>query len=440
MLGDKKINGDVCHARMKGYLFELNDDGWKLSKDIIVYPKNATQYFYSDLKEGYVKTLAYFAMEYSSGHTRKINQIFTRWGRELGLKVINKESILNFKSHLGKDQEYNIKNIKNFILKWYEFGYPGVDVSSTQLLKKLYIRSAIHGDAVKRKNPDCGPFEQRELESILKKIHTLNTEGKIRLDTYCFLSLLIFTGRRTQQISSLRIKDIITFEDKFFLNIPRVKQRQNFRSEFSSIEISDFLYEQLTKLSCSVLDIVEKQIGKKVNDNIGKELPLFISKKELALCSNEGVLNSKLESDFLHSKNLSVTKRINNLFRINPVFSLRTGKPIKVNPVRFRYTLGSDLARKGASIHTIAKALDHSSVACSGIYIKNHADNASEIDKRMDVFFEPLSKLFLGVEPEINTDRFIELMRSTFHVDETESSNTHCKNCRFFESWGGIYG
>ncbi|WP_182688185.1 site-specific integrase, partial [Pantoea pleuroti] len=230
----------------------------------------------------------------------------------------------------------------------------------------------------------------------MKKIHALNDEGKISEDTYCFLLLLIYTGRRTQQISSIRIKDIVKVEDNVFINIPKVKQRQNFRSEFSSVEISDFLYEKLTELSQSVLSIVEKQIGAKVNENIGRELPLFINKKELAFCSEEGMLIAKIESDFLHSKNRGITKRIDNLFRINPVFSARTDKPIKVNPARFRYTLGSELARKGASIHTIAKALDHSSVACSGIYIKNHADNASEIDKRMDVFFEPLSKLFLG--------------------------------------------
>lgn len=439
MLGDKNLKADICHARMKGYLFELNDDGWKLSKDIVVYPKNVTQYLNSDLKDGYVKTLAYFAMEYSSGHTKKINQIFTQWGRALGLTVINKKSILDFKSYLGKNQENRLKIIKNFILKWHELGHFGVEVSSVQLLNKLYIRSAICGDAVKRRKPDCGPFDQREMESILKKIHALNDEGKISVDTYCFLLLLIYTGRRTQQISSIRIKDIVKLEDNVFINIPKVKQRQNFRSEFSSVEISDFLYEKLTELSQSVLSIVEKQIGAKVNENIGRELPLFINKKELAFCSEEGMLIAKIESDFLHSKNRGITKRIDNLFRINPVFSARTDKPIKVNPARFRYTLGSELARKGASIHTIAKALDHSSVACSGIYIKNHADNASEIDKRMDVFFEPLSKLFLGVEPETNANRFIELMRSTFHVAQNESSNTHCKNCRFFESWGGMY-
>lgn len=439
MLGDKNLKADICHARMKGYLFALNDDRWKLSKDIIVYPKNVTQYLHSDLKEGYVKTLAYFAMEYSSGHTKKINQIFTQWGRELGLTVIDKKSILDFKSYLGKNQENRLKIIKNFILKWHELGHFGVEVSSVQLLNKLYIRSAICGDAVKRRNPYCGPFDQREMESILKKIHALNDEGKIRVDIYCFLLLLIYTGRRTQQISSIRIKDIVKVEGNVFINIPKVKQRQNFRSEFSSVEISDFLYEKLTELSQSVLSIVEKQIGKKVNENIGRELPLFINKKELAFCSEEGMLIAKIESDFLHSKNRGITKRIDNLFRINPVFSARTDKPIKVNPARFRYTLGSELARKGASIQTIAKALDHSSVACSGIYIKNHADNASEIDKRMDVFFEPLSKLFLGVEPETNTNRFIELMRSTFHVAQNESSNAHCKNCRFFESWGGMY-
>ncbi|MDE8558844.1 tyrosine-type recombinase/integrase [Pantoea vagans] len=439
MFEDKKINGNVCQARMNGYYFDLNEDGWKLSKDIIVYPKNVTQYLKPEMKYGYIKTLSFFAMEYSSGHTRKINQIFTRWGREFELTVIDKDSILDFKSHLGKNHEHRIKTIKNFILKWHEFGYQGVDISSVQLLKRLYVKSAIHGDSVKRKDPNYGPFNQDEVESILKHIHALNAGGKIRVDTYCFLLLLIYTGRRTQQISSLRIKDIVNTEGELSINIPRVKQRKNFRTEFSSVELTEFLYEQLIRLSQSVLNVVEKQIGEKLNDKISKELPLFFSKRELALCSNKDILVSKTNSDFLHTKNRPITKRINNLFRINPVFSPRTGKPLKVNPARFRYTLGSELARNGASIHTIAKALDQSSVACSGIYIKNHADNASEIDKRMGVFLEPLSKLFLGVEPEINTDRFIQLMRSTFHVEEIKGNTIHCKSCRFFESWGGLY-
>ncbi|WGK57175.1 tyrosine-type recombinase/integrase [Pantoea sp. SS70] len=439
MLVNNKINEDVYHARMRGYHFYLNEDGWKLSKDIIVYSKNVTQYLKPEMQEGYLKTLAFFAMEYSSGHTRKINQIFTRWVKELGITLIDKKTILEFKSYLGEEQEYKIKIIKNFILKWHEFGYYGVDYPSVQLLGKLYIKSATYGDSVKRKDPDCGSFTQSEIERILKKLRDLNNDGKLRIDTYCFLLLLIYTGRRTQQISSLRIKDIMNIDGDFYLNIPRIKQRYNFRSEFSSVEINHFLYCKLNSLSKLVLNTVEKQIGDRLSDDLYKELPLFFSRRELALCSNKDDLISKLDSDFLHSKNRSLTKRINNLFRINPVLSSRADKPLKVNPARFRYTLGSELARKGVSIDTIAKALDHSSVACSGIYIKNHADNASEIDKRMNVFLEPLSKIFLGVESEINTDRFKDLMRATFQVAEIENKNIHCKNCRFFESWEGQY-
>nr|WP_276551424.1 site-specific integrase [Erwinia mallotivora] len=372
-------------------------------------------------------------MEYSAGHVKAINNVFSKWAENFILDEINKSAILNFKIFLGPDHEHLINVVRRFIVKWNEFNYRGVDSEVISLFKKIHIKKAISGDSVKRKDPSKGPYTKEELEVIIKDIKTLYENKKIKLDCYCFMLLLIYTGRRTNQLTSLRVRDLINDNNCFYLNIPRAKQGGNFRSDFTKISITDCLYRLLYEQAQSIINIAEVFFEKTIAEKTKNELPLFIYKTGLENCVSEEEIFLKRKSDFLHAKKKTMTKKINNLSLNHNIISPRTNEIIKINPVRFRYTIGSELANNGAPIYAIAKALDHTYLKSSGIYIKNHPGNVVEINKRLADFFTPLSKLFMGEED--SSQNFKEKVKDIFDVHETMEQENHCENCRFLNPW-----
>ncbi|EAR6313992.1 site-specific integrase, partial [Salmonella enterica] len=108
---------------------------------------------------------------------------------------------------------------------------------------------------------------------------------------------------------------------------------------------------------------------------------------------------------------------------------------IRLNARRFRYTLGTRLAKEGASVEVIAKALDHKSINSSGIYVKNCPDNVHDIDKMLNPFFEPLSKIFLGEEQSKNKKLFTEYVLNTFGFLNGKNDQIECFTCKNFRAW-----
>lgn len=79
------------------------------------------------------------------------------------------------------------------------------------------------------------------------------------------------------------------------------------------------------------------------------------------------------------------------------VISERTGAPVTLNPTRFRYTLGTNLAREGRGEYIIAEALDHSDIQNAGVYVKNIPDIVERIDKAVALQLAPYAQAFRGV-------------------------------------------
>ncbi len=79
------------------------------------------------------------------------------------------------------------------------------------------------------------------------------------------------------------------------------------------------------------------------------------------------------------------------------IISERSGRPIHLNPNRFRYTLGTNLASEGKGVYVIAEALDHSDTQNAGVYVKNIPDIVSRIDKAVALELAPYAQAFRGV-------------------------------------------
>ncbi|EWC40659.1 DNA breaking-rejoining enzyme, partial [Stutzerimonas stutzeri KOS6] len=108
-------------------------------------------------------------------------------------------------------------------------------------------------------------------------------------------------------------------------------------------------------------------------------------------------LEELLSGDFLHAPTSAITYAMNTVKSQVAVISERTGAITHMNPTRFRYTLGTNLAREGKGEYVIAEALDHSDTQNASVYVRNIPEFVEQIDKAVALQLAPLAQAFRGV-------------------------------------------
>lgn len=427
-------NETVFLARMSGYSFKLSDRKWQLDKETCVYPYKVVDKMPERMKLSYLKTLAYYASEYSPSHIESINYLFNEWFGSMTINTIDDKAVYQFNVHLGSTKNYRLNTIKAFIAKWKAFNYPGVEASALRMMERIKIIPRKTGEAVKRRDPNAGPLTETEFNTILKIVGKNYRENKIYCYLYCYIVLLAKTGRRPVQLTSLKAKDLIKNEKGHFLNIPRVKQQKYFRTEFNLKMIDSQLYEDLLILINENQSFVEAQLGVEVS-YLRDELPIFLDVKKTAEIKGVDNFPSYFKTDFLHMRNSFISRKLKGFSVEFDIRSERTDSYLKLNARRFRYTLGSRLANEGASIEVIAKALDHKSVNSSGLYVRNSPDNVHDIDNRLSPFFNPLANILMGEKSEENKDLFIKHVLDSFLLIDDRKEEVKCLTCKNCKLW-----
>lgn len=430
-----KIEEASYKAKMNGYYFKLTDEKWKLDKSITISPIEVIKNASSDIQSGYIHTLAYFASNFSGGYVSAINNSFKKFFTISQIKVIDGESILRFKAGLKEHEMYCLCCMKSFLERWVNFNYPGIHSSSVAIFNEIRVNRGAIGEAVKRRDPNAGPFTDNELNMLTTKTKDLLSEGKVDLSLFCFLNLLISTGRRPVQLTSLKHIDLKEDDKGVYIDIPRVKQQLTFRESFTSNILAEELFSLLLQLNERTTNQIEEKFGVKLEQHVKDLLPVFLNKEAVNSCTSLIDLKQKISSDFLHAKNESLTNELSKMAKLYAFISERTGAVIKLNPRRFRYTLGLILAKNGASISEIAQALDHSNISSAGIYIKNIADNVVIIDSHMNKFLSPLSNIFMGLDVESNSQEFINVIKDAFCIKEIVQNEIKCFECKKFNQW-----
>lgn len=407
----------------QGYEFFQNSDSWRLDKDTIINLTTIKNCLKKSTLDGFLKTIAFYAENYSSGYTKNIVAKFRYMMISMGVSEINPDLLINYRSTLTKNTEWYLGTIKGFLKKWRELGYTGVSDEDIKLLYSWAFKSAAKGDVVKRLDPHKGPLTDIELSAFNEGIIQVFEQNKITISELALALILSNTGRRRIQISHLKIKDIMTGKNlkgelMYLINVPRAKQRgATFRSEFSQFAITKELWTILNMQSQSVCRQVESIIGFEIPDIDRLELPLFpnISKfkyrydnscLESALSHNNfkikhewnlTELREKFVRDELHISSREITKTVNKIANIANIYSERTGKVIKTTPVRFRYTMGTRAAREGFGRMVIAELLDHSDTQNANVYIENIPEYAERINQKVGHLLTPYAQAFAGV-------------------------------------------
>ena len=132
----------------------------------------------------------------------------------------------------------------------------------------------------------------------------------------------------------------------------------------------------------------------------------------------------------------------------NTARSERTGDYINFTAMRFRYTKGTNLARRGISGVALAAALDHADTQNIGVYTENTEETAKQIDEIMAPILAPLAQAFAGklITSERNAARAND---PNSRVKNSNSENVGncgtyafcasgyraCYTCSSFEPW-----
>jgi len=393
--GIPQHQGETFLSR-EGYIVELDDDRWRLSKDIDIAVGSFCKSFPGD-SGVFRRVLAFYAKHNAPSHARNLMERVAHYVRELnGSDLFSVESIISYRASLDKAHEWYLSSTRIFIQQWARLGYPGIPNETLTLLDNLVIKGNEKGRAVQSMCPDEGPLTDIEMQGVIEATTHAFVQKSLCLSDTCLVMVLAMTGRRPAQISALKIKDLIDRSNKYFINFPRAKQRgMKWRSTFKMFAIIEDLWLLLNQQADEVVEQFCKALEvKSIPPEIRGELPLFAKVSDHLSPSD---IRSMLSSDQLHITSSEVYFSVRDAGISIGVISERTGFPLHLNPNRFRYTLGTNLAREGQGEYVIAEALDHSDTQNAGVYVRNIPEIVERINKAVAMQLAPIAQAFRGV-------------------------------------------
>ncbi|WP_223534832.1 site-specific integrase [Pseudomonas sp. GL-B-16] len=449
MLAAKNHSSFEIYSR-DGYPINIEDESWELSKDVAIPISLLATGLTIDLFESLKNVLAFYVKTCSPSH---VENLFYRCKHYLESTrdhlPFSTESLISYRSLLTRKNEWYLSVVRGLIRRWVSLGYTGIPENSLSLLNELKFKGNEKGYAVQSMCPDSGPLTDIEMEGVISEVISAYGDNTLGLRETCYAMSLALTGRRPAQITALKLKDIYKepYEngEKYFINFPRAKQRNKpWRSEFNKLEITEDLWILLQLQADEVVQNIAKKFHITEEGSI-KELPLFPDLKKLEPLNE---LSNEQSEDYLHDSTSTLQNAMIFVSKKIKLISERTGQPVHLNPSRFRYTLGTNLAREGKGIYIIAAALDHSDTQNAGIYVRNIPEIVGRIDKAVALQLAPLAQAFRGllVKSERAATRGTDSSSRISNGNELVGScgsygfcnamaPIACYTCKYFQPW-----
>ncbi|MFY0858478.1 tyrosine-type recombinase/integrase [Enterobacter kobei] len=373
----------VLKAKDSRNNFSLNDSVWFLSKDV----KLNFSYFESNINANLLasikETLAYTAVNFSSAYARKFFFSIKK------LVVFNQGKLDKFDYGL-LNRFYNayykisythVESLKYFLIKLYELNNEFLDQEMLDLISKWKVTKPNKTTAYIERKESLRPLSEYELKNLIGCMTKEYKEGSMTMNDYLLVMLMIYSGRRPMQIAQLKRKDLYVKKNGNYLNIPRLKQGDSFRTEFSELRIGDNLFNSLSELKSVVKVFVQSEVGDILTEEELNNLPLFI---DPYFFNSTYKLDELYENNFfnLHMSSKRITRRVQAVCK-------RVSKDKKINSRQLRVTLATRLALKGYGLGTIAKALDHSNLKSVLSYAKNNEEFSFRIDQAINDSVSP---------------------------------------------------
>ena len=380
----------------EGYLVSFDSSRWELSKDVTI-PIGSISSYLAEKDYSFRRVLEFYARTAAPWHARNVFGRFLHYCEQMqGSEILTVASLISYRSSLSKKREWYIGVLRGAIRQWSRLGYPGISDEVLSLLDKWVIKGNEKGFAVQSMCPEDGPLTDIELQGVIAAVIDGFTGQRLTLEETCLSMILAMTGRRPGQIAALKLKDLeSSMPGNYGINFPRAKQRNTpWRGAFNRFAIVEDLWLLLQQQAEFVRAAFSKQAGKPLPEKILNDLPLF--PVSYVLYADSDVL-ALLDSDRLHIPSKHVYDVMMRVAKTIAVISERTGALTALNPNRFRYTLGTNLAREGRGEMGIAEALDHTDTQNAGVYVKNIPEIVERIDKAVALQLAPFAQAFRGV-------------------------------------------
>ncbi|MGN5052298.1 site-specific integrase [Aeromonas veronii] len=394
---------EKIRARANGYFFKLYDTSWRLDRNITINLTDIHHYLSDEKLDGCLRTLAFYASNRSSSHTKNILERVQHMLRETDAREFTDTVLINYRSMLSPATEWYLATIRGFLRSWHFLGYPGISKDVIRLLDGWTLKGNRKGDAVKRMDPQEGPLTDNELQAFNEGAVRAYERNLISLAELTIALAITHTGRRPIQISLLRVVDVLCGENQkgepfYVLNVPRAKQRSSFfRESFKPYAMTQELWAILSAQARNAVTLVENSLGFELQEADRQQVPLFPDLDVLAAVKSPYELHQLLATDKLHIASSEITDALQFIVEASDIRSERTGDLLHINSRRFRYTTGTRAAREGFGELVIAELLDHSDTQSAGVYIKNIPEHVKKLDEAVGLQLAPYAQAFVGV-------------------------------------------
>lgn len=385
-----------------GYEFDIYSDSWQLDKNNLMrieFINNFNALIQDDIRD----TLVYFAETCASSHACNMSRAIKNYYDKTESKLITELGLLKFKSvYSNKNEEYRLGALRVFLKQLYLLGFKAVSESLYDLLNSWRLSGNDKGLAVLSLDPEEGPYSDIEFEAIKSGLDNKYAESRITTQDYVLAQLFACTGRRTIQISSLKICDLsldkkTLSQPTYMLNIPRAKVRGGrFRGSFTKFALDEYVGQVIEIHINNIKLQVKKLLNRSIQNDLINLIPLFPDNLEDLKYLSELEMEQILKTDALHMKSGDISDWLRSVIDTLKIASERTGKSIVTTGYRFRYTLGTRAAREGAGVLTIATLLDHSDTQNTKVYVANIPEHAATISTIMNGSLMRYANAFQG--------------------------------------------
>lgn len=331
---------------------------------------------------------------HSSYYELKRFLIFLRRTRENPIEEISLEGVLAFKATLRRDEEFHLAILRTFFKEWVDRDIPLVGLEIHPVLKQFRLRNARTGHIVG--NRHNGRFSDAEWDSIEKAI-VLDIgrgigDGTIVSPETLALKLLYDLGCRPASLCWLKVCDLQctpgvglrqgTTEYQLWLPLP--KKVGKLAREVLTRKPLMFETGELIRL------FIQDQKKRYQHLGLGDQLPLFVC--ETRNDNPPGFLHHYLSAD--------LDRVLKKAFIRMGLKKEGVDELLHFTTYRFRYTLGTLVARETNSPKAVAAVLNHEDDRCA----KNYTDWVRTADPKIDEAsaraFGPRFKKFCGHNPE----------------------------------------
>ena len=299
---------------------------------------------------------------------------------------IKSSHVMSYRALLAVNDQHYLTHVNAFLKKWIELGYSGVSPDVADLLEETKTRGNKKGNAVRTMDPKRGPFSELELRGILDASARAYALGECSLDDFVLLHLMVAIGARPGQLAALKCRDFRETRDKhglpsWTLEVPRLKQRGRApRKDFIERPVIKHVARLLKSWIAAVGDMQE------LAPIPPADRPLFPTRARV-----------QSQPDMhMHATATELGDRLKAMVERLGVISERTGEPINVNTLRFRYTLGTRAGEEGYGERVIASMLDHTDTQNVQVYVGRSSSIIERLDRAVALRLGPIAQAFMG--------------------------------------------